>query len=294
MAEQLEHLLSLGNVTGEGPLWHPDEQRLYWLDIPPGRFFRFDPATGQHEMFEAGLPIGTVGLRADGDLIMATKRGFANWDWETNQLDPRVDVLADHPEMRFNDGKIDAQGRFWAGSMLQNPDNDTTGAGHLYRLDADDRVQIMESNLIISNGLGWSPDGLTFYLTDSPRRIIWAYDFEPESGTLANRRPFIDSQNEPGVPDGMTVDSEGYIWSARWGGWRITRYDPNGKVERVVEMPVECPSCCAFGGRDLNELYITSATSGVSEATRARQPWAGDLFRLKLDIKGRLEPRFAD
>jgi sugar lactone lactonase YvrE len=154
----------------------------------------------------------------------------------------------------------------------------------------------MESGITISNGLGWSPDNRIFYYTDTPIRSIYAYDFDADTGAIHNRRVFAQIPEDPkeGTPDGLAVDQEGCIWSARWGGWKISRYDPDGKLERVISMPVEFPTSCVFGGEDLSDLYITSAWTELGEQGKERQPWAGDIFRLHTDIRGQVEPSYDD
>ncbi len=291
--EKVEHVLAVQNKLGEGPVWDSQEQVLYWVNIKENSFYRYYPKNGELEMFEVGLPIGTLAVRAGGKgLIMATKNGFALWDWATQQLEFIANPEADKPGNRFNDGTPDSEGRFWAGTM-EDAETSKEPQGSLYRLDPDGSVHKMETDLFISNGLGWSPDNRTMYLTDSPRQTIFAYDFDAATGTISNRRLFIQTPDGYGFPDGMTVDSEGYIWSAMWGGWKITRFDPDGKIEREIAMPVECPSCCVFGGENLDELYITSAWKALNEEQRKSQPQAGDLFRLKTNIKGREKWKFA-
>jgi sugar lactone lactonase YvrE len=214
---QVEHLLSGQNSLGEGPLWHPDEQALYWVDIDADCFHRLTPATGQHEAFEVGLPIGVLAFRATGGLVMGTKNGFAFWDEATQTLDFIADPEAHKPEARFNDGAVDPQGRFWAGTIGQGP------TSSLYRLDPDGTVHTMETGIYVSNGIGWSPDHKTMYYTDSPVRLIWAYDFDPATGAIENRRTFAEIPQNEGVPDGLAVDTDGFIWSAHWDGWKLTR-----------------------------------------------------------------------
>jgi sugar lactone lactonase YvrE len=150
----------------------------------------------------------------------------------------------------------------------------------------------METGVHISNGIGWSPDGETMYYTDSPRQVIYAYDFEPGSGAISNRRVFVRTPESEGVPDGLAVDSEGCVWSARWDGWRVTRYDPEGQVEREIRLPVARPTSCAFGGENLDELFVTSAWIDVDEQARREQPHAGDLFRIRTGVRGQAEPLF--
>jgi sugar lactone lactonase YvrE len=181
---EVEHLLAVQNSLGEGPLWHPKEQTLYWVDIDKHCFHRLIPQTDQHETFAVGLPIGVLAFRSRGGLVMATRDGFAFWDFDKQTLEFIADPEADKPEARFNDGAVDRQGRFWAGTMSDDFTNS------LYRLDPDGSVRKMESGIGVSNGTGWSPDDKIMYFTDSPKRIIYAYDFDPATGAIENRRTF--------------------------------------------------------------------------------------------------------
>ncbi|MEO8285111.1 MAG: SMP-30/gluconolactonase/LRE family protein [Chloroflexota bacterium] len=286
--ERAEHLLSVQNRLGEGPRWNAAEGRLYWVDIESNLFYRYDPATGQQERFDTGMPVGVLAFREAGGLIMATRDGFATWDTRSGTMTHIADVELDKVASRFNDGGVDPAGRFWAGTLT----HDNTASSSLYRLDPDGSVHTMETGVGISNGIGWSPNGKTMYYTDTPRRVIYAYDFDVLAGAISNRRIFVQVAREVGAPDGLTVDAEGYVWSAHWGGSRVTRYDPHGQVERVVELPVSQITSCVFGGPNLTDLYITSAWSEMSDEQRAREPMAGDLFVLHTDIKGQEEPQF--
>jgi sugar lactone lactonase YvrE len=287
---QVDHVLTVQNQLGEGPIWSPDEQALYWVDILKHRVYRFYPATGKQETFEMALPVTVLAGRDSGGLVIATANGFAFWDPATQALDFIADPEADRSEVRFNDGAVDPQGRFWAGTM--NEENPDAPDGCLYRLDADLSVHKMEEGITVSNGMGWSPDHQTLYFTDTFRYLILVYDYDPATGAISNRRPFVQVPQEEGLPDGLTVDSEGFVWSAHWGGWRVTRYDPTGKVERVIQMPVPNATSCAFGGDNLDELYITTAWAGMSEEERKNRPFAGDLFRVNVGVKGVKEPKF--
>ena len=288
---EVEHFLAVKNKLGEGPVWNPAEQALYWVDIESNCYHRLDSTTGAHEVFPVGLPVGVLALRAAGGLIMATKRGFAFWDSQKG-LHFIADPEADKLHTRFNDGAVDCQGRFWAGTMCDPPESCDEPGGSLYRLDADESMHTMETGLTISNGIGWSPDHKLMYLTDTPRHMIYVYDFDAATGAIANRRPFIFTPEDEGVPDGLAVDSQGFIWSVRWSGWKITRYDPTGKAEREIHLPVQFPTSCAFGGEHLDELYITSAWTALTEEQKQQQPYAGDLFRVKMDIQGLEQPKF--
>lgn len=290
--DEVEHLLSVQNKLGEGPVWNPEERALYWVDIYGNCFYRFEPATGKLEAFDVGVSVGALAIREAGGLVMATRSGFAFWDRQDG-LRHIIDPEAHKPYTRFNDGAVDCRGRFWAGTMCDPEDACLQPEGSLYRLDPDLALHVMEKGVGISNGIGWSPDKRSMYFTDSPLRVIYIYDFDAASGAIENRRPFIHTPEEKGVPDGLTVDCEGFIWSVCWGGWKITRFDPAGKVARVIQLPVQYPTSCAFGGASLDELFITSAWTALSEDKRKRQLFAGDLFRLDVGVKGLEEPMFA-
>jgi sugar lactone lactonase YvrE len=287
MPIDIERAFAAGDALGEGPLWVPGEAALYWVDITGERFHRWEPRTGAHAVYPVGTALGVLRIRRSGGLLLGTGRGLAVWDGPKAELRVVADPEGGAPGMRFNDGAVDRRGRFWAGTMGRGP------VGHLYRLDADGSLQEMVAGLSTSNGIGWSPDNRTMYLTDSPLQVIWAYDFDLETGRIANRRPFVETPNEDGVPDGLTVDAEGCVWSARWSGWRVTRYDPTGRDILTLRLPVSHPTACAFGGPGLDELFITSASLTLDEAGRRAQPHAGDLFRCRPGVRGLPEPSYA-
>lgn len=285
----VEHIVSSQCCLGEGPVWHPFEHVLYWLDIYQSQLHRFDPSTGDHRVTDLGLIVTAMGVRARGGFVMATGKGFAFWDPQAGSFQFVGDPDAsENNDIRFNDGKTDRQGHFWAGKMSSREEN------KLYRLDPQGNIFRMEHGIAISNGLGWSPDNRTFYFTDSQVRKIYAYDFNPQDESISNRRVFADVPKTAGegLPDGLAVDVEGCIWSARWGGWKVVRYDPNGRIIDEIAMPVEFPTSCAFGGDQLDDLYITSAWTEVISENRATQPLAGDLFRVKVKTAGFPEPVF--
>lgn len=284
----LIHLLPVQNQLGEGPVWNVEEQTLYWVDIEGQAYHRYTPASGAHQRIEVGVMLGVLRFRAAGGLVMATSNGIQFWDSADQQLTPLANPEKDKPNARFNDGAIDPQGRFWAGTMAPGAPSSS-----LYRLDADHTVHRMDTGIGTSNGIAWSLDGKTLFFTDSPLKVIYAYDYDPLTGNIANRRPFIHTPTEPGFPDGLIVDSEGFLWSARWGGWKINRYDPNGKKEREIVIPAEFPTSCAFGGPDLTDLYITSAWTELGRDHHKIQPFSGDIFLLHTNIHGRVEPKFA-
>lgn len=287
----IEHVLPSRNKLGEGPVWDSDAQVLYWVDIKNSSYTRLDPMSGTQETYNVGVPIGALAVRKQGGLVMATKNGFAFWDPEKKSLMPVIHPEHDRPHMRFNDGTTDSRGRFWAGSMSEAEHPQPEGV--LYRLDPDLSIHVVETGLGISNGLGWSPDDKIMYLTDSALKTIYAYDFDAETGSIAHRRIFVQTPEEVFEPDGMTVDSQGCVWSACWNGAKIIRYTPEGKVDRTVDVPVLRPTSCVFGGSSLEDLYITSSRADMTGDQLAQYPFSGDLFRLRTGIKGLLGYKFA-
>ncbi len=283
---QVEHFLKTKNRLGEGPLWHSDSETLYWVDIEGECFHSYSLETDKQKTFQVGQPIGCLAFRASGGLLLGLRDGLAFWDQKTAQTKIIENPEKKRKDARFNDGKVDPKGRFWAGTL---GDDDQSS---LYRMDPDGVVHVMETGIQISNGIGWSPDHKTMYYTDSPLRVIYAYEYDLESGSINNRRDFVKIPNEDGFPDGLTVDSEGFIWSAHWDGWRVTRYDPEGKIEQTLYLPVQRPTSCTFGGPDLTQLFITSAWTGLSEKEQKEQPLAGDLFCAWTDTRGQQEYEF--
>lgn len=277
-------------LLGEGPLWCPRDRVLYWVDIKGRAVHRYRPADGLCETTETPDEIGCVSLRENGGLIAAFRSGIGFFDLQTQSLEMIADPEAHLPGNRFNDGKCDRRGRLWTGTMDDNAEQAT---GSLYRLSAGLEMVKVLSGIIVTNGLGWSPDDKTMYFTDSENRTILAFDYDLESGQTANQRVFAEIPEDAGVPDGLTVDSQGFVWGAHWDGWRVTRYDPSGRVERVIEMPVPRPTSCMFGGEDLDKLYVTSASIGLSEEQLAQAPLSGGLFEIDPQVRGLPEPRFA-
>ena len=291
MAE-VEHVLEIRNVIGEGPVWHSQEGCLYWVNfIGEFQILRFSPKTRQLKIFETGMPVMALGLRGAGGFIAATSKGLANWDTQRNAFEPFSDPLAGRAGIRFNDAATDTRGRFWVGTL--NDNNPKGPDGELFCVLGDHSCHLMDKDITVSNGIGWSPDRKIMYFTDSFRYAIYAYDYSAESGTIANRRTFVQTSPEGGIPDGLTVDTEGFVWSAYCGGWRVVRYTPGGEVDREYRLPVANPTSCAFGGEHLDELYITSANLGLSDEDKRKHPLSGDLFCLKAGITGMDEPRFA-
>ena len=274
---------------GEGPLWDAGDQALYWVDIKGRAVHRFEPATGRDTQWATPEDVGSLARRARGGLVVALRSGFHTLDLDTGVVRPLARPELDRTENRFNDGKPDRRGRFWAGSMH---DPETAPSGALYRLDPDGACRRMVDGVVCSNSLCWSLDGRTMYHGDTLRRVVWAWDSDPDRGEIANRRVFAELAADEGAPDGATVDAEGFVWLAHWNGWRLTRRDPAGRVEKIVRLPVQRPTCPAFGGPGLDVLYVTSATVGLSPAELAAQPWAGGVLALEPGVRGVPELRF--
>jgi sugar lactone lactonase YvrE len=279
------------NVLGEGPLWDAGAGRLYWVDIRGKLIEWFEPATGAAGRWSLERNPTALALRQAGGLLVATDTGFGVFDLDAGAFEHRHDPEPHLPFNRCNDGHTDRQGRFWVGTMDDRESQEDVGS--VYRLDPDWSCTRMIEGLGIPNTLACSPDGRTLYVADSKAAVMWAYDLDPEAGTLGPRRRFADTVADSCSPDGSAVDAEGCLWNAQWGGWRLVRYRPDGAVDRIIEMPVEQPTSCAFGGEDLATLYVTSARDGLSEKALADQPLAGGLFALKPGVRGRLETPFA-
>lgn len=278
------------NILGEGPIWCPVEQVLYWIDISKPSLNRFDPRTGAVNTWELPKPPGSFALRKGGGLLVAFRSGLAWLQPPSGRLE-WIDVAGLSLDRgRFNDGKCDRNGRFWVGTLDRHL---TDPIGELYRIDPDLSCRTMDRGFTISNGIAWSPDDRTMYFTDSPPRRIYAYDFDLEAGAVSNRRVFASLAGQPGRPDGCTVDSEGYLWAALVDGWRILRLAADGRVDRVIEFPVQRPTSCIFGGPNLGALFVTSSTLGLTPQELEKQPLAGGVFRIEVGVRGLPEPRFA-
>ncbi len=278
-------------LLGESPIWSVEEQALYWVDIRNPTIHRLDPATGERKKIRVQTEIGSIGFATDNRLIAGTRMGFAfiglsDGSWR-DIADPEGDGRMNR--VRMNDGKVDRKGRFWCGGM---DDPQMEELASLWRLDTDRSVHKMEGPVKISNCLCWSPDDTILYFADSRKHQVWMYDFDLESGTIENRRTFLDVPPEEGVPDGATVDAEGFVWIAHMRGGMVRRYDPDGKAEREYKFPASLTSCPALGGPDLTTLYVTTASTRFTEEDFAREPDAGSIFAVETGIKGIPEPVF--
>ncbi len=290
MTVSIECIAPVGSVLGEGPVWDDRTQTLYWVDIKAPALFATDVATRQTRRWPMPERIGAVGLREGSGLVAALKTGFAFIDLPAGTARAIVDPEPDRPGNRFNDGKVDPQGRFWAGSM---DDEERQGTGHLYRLDPDLSVGRFEIGFVVTNGIDWSIDGRTLYFTDTFQRRIYAYAFDGERGALGERRVFAEVPVDCGYPDGLTVDAEDHVWGAQWGGGCLTRYRPDGSIERVLKFPAPLTTSCCFGGPQLETLYVTTASINLDEAARRAAPLSGGLFAVSgLGVRGRPSSRF--
>jgi sugar lactone lactonase YvrE len=287
MAFQVEVAARGADRLGECPLWDEREKMLWWVDSRWPAVKRFDPATGAVMMQVLPEVVGSIAFREKGGLLAATKSGLHFLDGSGGALEPMAHPEARLPENRFNDGRCDRAGRFWAGTMC---DARRDPSGSLYRFDADLACTKLRNAIIIPNSLAFSPDNRTMYFADTNRHTIWAWDYDLGTGAATNERVFADTGE--GRPDGSCVDADGGLWNAEYGGGRLVRYTPTGKVDRVVEVPVANPTCCAFGGEDLGTLYVTTATQRLSPDDLAKQPLAGSLLALRPGVKGLPEGRF--
>lgn len=288
MAFQVEVAAPGADRLGECPLWDARERMLWWVDSRWPAVKRLDPATGAVMMLVLPEVVGSIAFRERGGLIAATKSGIHFLDTASGALAPAANPEAQLPENRFNDGRCDRAGRFWAGTMS---DVKRDPVGSLYRFDAQLRCTKLRNAIIIPNSLAFSPDNRTLYFADTNRHTIWAWDYDLASGAATNERVFADTGS--GRPDGSCVDAEGCLWNAEYGAWRLVRYTPQGKVDRVIQMPVANPTCCCFGGEALDTLYVTTATQRLTPEDLAKQPLAGSLLALRPGARGLPEARFA-
>ncbi|WZB70886.1 SMP-30/gluconolactonase/LRE family protein [Achromobacter xylosoxidans] len=288
---RIEILADVKTTLGEGPLWDVDEQRLYWIDSFDGRVFRCTADGSELRAWDVPQKIGSMALRKQGGAVVSLARGFHFLDFRSGEVELIVDPEPDKPANRLNDGKVDRQGRFYAGSM----DTQEAGPnGALYRLDPDLSLHRLDTGIVVSNGPCWSPDGRTFYFADTWSGEIWAYDCDPASGAISNRRTFTRvDMSGGGAVGGSTVDAEGYLWNAQVYDGKLVRYAPDGSVDRVIEMPVKKVTSVMFGGPELDVLYVTSMAKPPLPRFPQDGVARGSLFALHgLGVRGLPEPRF--
>jgi sugar lactone lactonase YvrE len=277
-----ELILDARASCGEGPIWAND--RLYWIDITDGAVHVYDPRSGENSSTYTGEMVGTVVPRTSGGVAVAAQQGFCALDLGTGELTVLNDPEADNPKTRFNDGKCDPAGRFWAGAC---PVDEESPIGTLYRLDADLTAHAQVSGLTIPNGIVWSLDNTTMYYIDTPTYRVDAFDYDPATGEVANRRTACEIPESMGWPDGMSIDAKGHIWIGMWGGHGVTHWNPEtGEYLGKIEVPAAQVTACAFGGPNLEDLYITSARRGRSAPELKSEPNAGGLFKANVGVQG--------
>jgi sugar lactone lactonase YvrE len=287
---QIECVLPAAALLGESPVWCAQDNALYWVDIKRPAIHRFCAANGSCQTWPIEEEVTAIGLREAGGAIVSLRSSLATFDFHTGEVSKLPGPIFHQSDMRFNDGRCDRRGRFWVGTLHEARHPETAS---LYRFESDGRSTEMVAGVTVSNGIAWSLDNRIMYFADSWTRTIFRFDFDLDSGTLRNQRIFVQLPEGAGSPDGATVDAEGFVWSATYDGGCVTRYAPDGSTDRVIKMPVQRPTSCAFGGEDLSILYVTSASLGLTEQQRKEAPLAGGLFAIDAGVTGLPEPRFA-
>ena len=290
MPPAFECVLDAKASLGECPVWCVGEQALYWVDINAPSLNRLDPASGRNTAWRMPASIGCFGLRQSGGFIAALRDGFRLIDRSGAPERKVADAPYDPSHHRFNDGRVDARGRLWAGSMNEKRD---AASAKLYRLDAEFKLTAMIPGITTSNGVAFSPDARTLYHADTPTRTITAWDFDAATGGIANRRIFAQFADETDRPDGAAVDREGCYWSAFYRGGKVVRLSPRGERLAEFAVPAMCPTMCAFGGRDLKTLFVTSARQHRDADELSRLPQSGGIFAMRVAVPGLPEPKFA-
>ena len=291
MTPPISFALDARAALGEGPRWHAGEARLYWVDILRNELHRFDPAGGRDEVRRFDAPIGCFAFRRQGGLLLAMKNGLALLDaWDAEPTPFGAQLLADRPDLRFNDGRTDPAGRFWVGTV--NMAKSARDAA-LYRVTPDGTIDLVEGDMVTCNGAAFNADGTAFCHADTPSHALRGYDVDPATGTLSGRRIFHQFETGKGRPDGGSFDAEGCYWSALFEGGRVVRLSPAGDLLQTVLLPVTRPTMIAFGGPDLRTAYVTSARAGLSDMDIAIQPHAGAIFSFPVDVPGLPEVPFA-
>jgi sugar lactone lactonase YvrE len=275
-------------ILGEGPVWDADAGILWWVDIEGKEIHRFDPLTRADTTIPTPSHVGAAALRASGGLVAALADGIWTVDPETGAIERWIE-LGEPPHVRSNESKCDPAGRLLVGTMAY----DYGPLGSLYSIEADGSLRRLLGELEIANGMAWSADGGTFYYIDSPTRRVDAFDYDLASGSIARQRPWLEFDDPVAKPDGMAIDAEGGLWIAFWDAAEVRRYGPDRSLDVVVRVPAMQVTSAVFGGADLRDLYITSATTGLSAEALAEQPLAGGLFRARIPVAGLLPDRFA-
>jgi D-xylonolactonase len=291
---QVKVVADYGDLCGEGPMWDPDTGCLYWTDQEAHKFYRYHQASNKHEIVKQGLEITGYCMNRSGGFVVANSRGIWLWDGADD-----LRLIADQVEntkCQMNDAIADPEGRFFAGSNFYDPGKEYE-LGKLIRVDTDGTVHVADEGFHLSNGLAFSPDETIMYFTDSVARRIYAYDYDRRTGDLGNRRVLVRVPDDEGLPDGLTVDAEGFLWSAQWYGGCVVRYDPEGKVERRIKFPAKQVSSIAFGGKDLSDIFVTSASKTWPSPAMPKSydpvsgNFGGQLYCVNLGIQGKPDYR---
>ena len=286
---QVKPIFDFSAEHGEGPVWDPEEQKFYWVDLLEGKYVKGHFQTQEIDVFDIGQALGVLALREQGGLVMGTRDGFGFFDEKSNQFE----LIEPSPEqenerVRFNDGAVDPAGRFFAGTMEWDGAEDI---GKLFRLDPDHSWHQVDERIFITNGMGWNMARDTYFMIDTLRHLMYAYDYDLNSGEIANRRIHIQFQQDE-LPDGMTLDTDDGFWIAFYGGGKVIHYDYQGNPVEEIPVPAAYTTSCCFGGPDLNMLLITSSKLLLNETERLKFPLAGRTFMLETNARGQVEPRY--
>lgn len=282
--EVAEVVINSAAKLAEGVFWHEKEEKLYWVDIKNKELHRFDPQSQKDVKIDLPQRIGTVVPIEGGGLLVGLQNCIARVDSKLRSVEMLVDLEPDIPDNRCNDGKCDPAGRFWVGTMDLEA---KPFSGNLYRIEGTYSVTKVLTDLSISNGIVWSSDKETMFLIDSPTYSVQAFDYDHKTGSISNKRTVVEIPEEIGLPDGMTRDNEDMLWIAHWGGFCVGRWDPDtGKLLRKIKVPVPNVTNCAFGGFNLDRLYITTARAGLSKEDLKKYPESGSVFDIDLDVQG--------
>lgn len=286
---EVECVLNYRSLLGESPVWSRKDKCLFWVDIEGYSFNRFNPITRENIATKTNQRISCLAIDSNDGFIVATENGFHKYNPQSNKLSLITDPENNIPNNRFNDGKCDRAGRFWAGTMVQKGLQKNAS---LYCLDNDYNCTKKYGGLILSNGIAWSPDDKVMYLADTRIPIVWAFDYDIQTADISNRRVFIEFDENEGVPDGAAIDNLGGYWIAVPRASQVRRYTDKGKIDTIIELPITKPTMCAFGGDGLTTIYITSNSYQFTKRQLEEQPLAGSIFALNLNYQGMPEPEF--
>jgi L-arabinonolactonase len=289
MGGQAEIAVKAQNLLGEGIIWSAAHGEVQWVDIHGKLFWTFDPSHVVAKSIELPERLACFAPLGGSRLLAGFASGLAYFDLASGARKDIAAIEADLPSTRINDGKLDRQGRLVFGTMDES--NPAQPIGRVWSFD-DGAPRILFDGVRISNSIAFSPEGRRMYFADTPQRVIWRYDYDVDAGHASNRQIFVEAARDHGYPDGSTVDSDGCLWNAKWGGGRVVRYTPEGRLDRVVAIPCSQATCCAFGGADLSTLFVTSARTGLSEAKLAAEPEAGSMFAINVGVQGLVDAPF--